>query len=64
MGKLICMDCGTEKSVKPSNLKYRAYYCEECGTIADHELVKSEQTLFDRITASPEVLAEKLVYSR
>jgi hypothetical protein len=36
--------------------------CPECQTEFPERAFPKESTLFDRITASPEVLAEKLVY--
>ena len=39
------------------------YYCPHCEVKLTEDEVINDMTVFARITASPEVLAEKLVYS-
>lgn len=52
--KYACPKC---KNPNHNKLDKNLYSCQECG----YEW--SMQTLFDQLTASPEVLAEKLVYA-
>ena len=53
-----CADCGCEVN---RNVIQGMYYCPRCDD-DKREIDVLPMTLFDRITASPEVLAEKLVY--
>ena len=59
--------CGKCKSHKVADLGSYAgstfYKCEDCEQVGMRDKFP-EMTLFDRINASPEVLAEKLVYRR
>jgi hypothetical protein len=55
----ICVECGCE--VIPSDIQ-GLYYCPHCEDNLNTTDDVRDYTLFDRITASPEVLAEKLVY--
>jgi hypothetical protein len=64
MSNLICKNC---KSISVEYEDYcgcTSYYrCKTCGQRGDKDKF-TQQTVFHRITASPEVLAEKLVYQR
>ena len=63
MSKLVCKNC---KSIAVDYEDYTGgtsyYRCKTCGMRGNKDKFTS-QTLFDRITASPEVLAERLVLS-
>lgn len=62
MSNLVCKNC---KSVAVEYEDYcggTSYYrCNTCGMRGNKDKF-TQQSLFDRITVSPEVLAEKLVY--
>ena len=62
MSKLVCKKC---KSVAVEYEDYcggTSYYrCKTCGQRGSKDKF-TQNTVFDRITQSPEVLAEKLVY--
>ena len=62
MSKLVCKNC---KSISVEYEDYcggTSYYrCKTCGQWGDKDKF-TQPTVFDRLTASPEVLAEKLVY--
>ena len=53
-----CADCGCEVN---RNVIQGMYYCPRCDD-DKREIDVLPMTLFDRVTASPEVLAERLVY--
>ena len=55
-----CPFCGSIRIVE--NLKGGTSICLACESFFNKIDGKSKQTIFDRIAASPEVLAEKLVY--
>ena len=52
-----CADCGCEVN---RNVIQGMYYCPRCDD-DKHEIDVLPMTIFDRITASPEVLAENIV---
>ena len=54
-----CADCGCEVN---RNVIQGMYYCPRCDD-DKREIDVLPMTVFDRITASPKVLAEKFVYS-
>ena len=62
MSKRICKNCG---SIDIRTTKYsdggKCYVCNDCCSIGVSD-VFPEYTVFNRLTSSPEVLAEKLVY--
>lgn len=60
MSNRICGRCKSSVVVPWNNVK-DFYKCMNCSAMGYAEKFP-EKTLFDRITASPEVLAEKLVY--
>ena len=63
MSNRICKRCKSANVVMDGTYCGTAYYrCETCHHLGDKDEFP-EATLFARITASPEVLAEKLVYS-
>lgn len=53
-----CPKCGNKEIIID---KHEFAYCTDCEMYEPMEWF-AEQSVFDRITASPEVLAEKLVY--
>lgn len=63
MSKRICGRCGStdieENSLRGEVIWCNCKRCKYFAKVTDFP----EQTVFDKITASPEVLAEKLVYS-
>lgn len=62
MSKRICGKCGSQKVVDAGSYAGSSFFkCEICGQMGMLEKFP-EMTIFDRITASPEVLAEKMVY--
>ena len=64
MSNRICKRCrSTNVFVHASCGGTTYYYCNACQDWGEKDQFP-EQTVFDRITASPEVLAEKLVYQR
>ena len=64
MRNRICKRCKSTKVIEIGSYGGTTYYrCETCQDWGEKDQFP-ELTLFDRITASPEVLAEKLVYSR
>lgn len=63
MSNLVCKDCKSTDVTEytPGMFGESRHRCNSCGKIsATEDFV--ELTVFDRITASPEVLAPKLVY--
>lgn len=64
MGNLVCKICKSTDVTKytPGIFGDSRHKCNSCGEISfTADFI--EPTFFDRITASPEVLAEKLVYA-
>lgn len=63
MINLVCKDCKSKDVTPytPGIFGGSRHKCNSCGNISFTEDFV-EPTLFDRITASPEVLAEKFVY--
>ena len=62
MSKRICGRCKSTNVVEDVYCGGTAYYrCDTCHHLGEKDEFQ-EMTLFDRITVSPEVLAEKLVY--
>lgn len=62
MSNRICGRCKSAKVVEIGSYCGTTYYrCENCQDWGEKDQFP-EETLFARITASPEVLAEKLVY--
>lgn len=63
MSNLVCKDCKSKDVTEypPGMFGEPRHRCNSCGNISrTADFV--EPTIFDRITASPEVLAPKLVY--
>lgn len=56
-----CPKCGSIRIVE--NSSWNVSICLACESFLNTIDGKSKLTVFDRITQSPEVLAEKLVYS-
>ena len=64
MSNRICKRCrSTNVVVHGSYGGTTYYYCKACQDWGEKDQFP-EQTLFDQITASPEALAEKLVYKK
>jgi hypothetical protein len=62
MSNRICGKCGSRKVADAGSYAGRSFFkCETCGQMGMSEKFP-KMTVFDQITASPEVLAEKLVY--
>ena len=63
MNNLVCKDCKSTDVTEypPGMFGEPRHRCNSCGNISRTEDFV-EPTVFDRITASPEVLAENLVY--
>lgn len=62
MSNRICGKCGSRKVADAGSYGGSSFFkCETCGQLGMREKFP-EMTLFDRITASPEVLADKLTY--
>ena len=60
MSRVVCPKCGnTGVSWIRDDADYAQYICLECK----QEFCYPPKTLFDTITTSPEVLAEKLVFT-
>lgn len=55
----ICVECGCK--VIPSDI-HGLYYCPHCEENLNATDDVRDYTVFDQITASPEVLAEDMVY--
>lgn len=63
MSNLVCKNCKSTAVEYEDYCGGTSYYrCKTCGQRGDKDKF-TQQTVFHRITASPEVLAENLVYS-
>ena len=63
MSNRVCRRCKSTNVVMDGTYCGTSYYrCETCGQWGDKDKF-TQQTVFHRITASPEVLAEKSVYT-
>ena len=62
MSKLVCENCKSNSVEYEDYCGGTSYYrCKTCGRLGDKTHF-TPMTVFHQITASPEVLAEKLVY--
>jgi hypothetical protein len=62
MSKMICNICGSDRIVEDGYYGGTTFAeCEICNANGDIDFIAHYETLFDRITASPEVLAEEFV---
>jgi hypothetical protein len=62
MSNLVCPVCGGA-NIQTERRLWGWHHCKDCEYSWQNLASQQKPTLFDRITASPEVLAEKLVYS-
>jgi hypothetical protein len=62
MSKMICNICGSDRIVEDGYYGGTTFAeCEICNANGDIDFIAHYETIFDRITASEEVLAEKFV---